>query len=160
MEVYASDLLRAAQTALPICRRLRTMAILSADLRERNFGEAGGKPLAWAATRRVPPPSDAARLDHRDQIEGVETMREFLTRLYRAMERILASPCATQIIVTHGFALTGVIAAWIRMPLEAAGSVNFHSKAGATTHLREDDVFFNRAVVSLSDTTHLAGLTP
>ncbi|HEY5071387.1 MAG TPA: histidine phosphatase family protein [Caulobacteraceae bacterium] len=157
VEIYASDLLRAAQTADPISRRLGTPAILWKDLRERNYGEAGGKPLAWAEARRVPAPSDGTRLDHRDGIEGVESMRRFVTRIYRAMGRVVASRCGTQIIVTHGFAMTYVVAAWIRMPLEATAWVNFRSSPGGITHLREDDLHLNRNVMRLNDTAHLAG---
>jgi probable phosphoglycerate mutase len=158
VEIHSSDLRRAAQTAQAIGVRIDSLVILNRDLRERNYGEAGGKPLAWARERRVPPPTGPGRLDHRDGLEGAESMREFLTRLYRGMDDILESPCPTQIIVTHGFAMTGLIAAWIKMPLEAAAWVNFRSSPGGVTHLREDDLYFNRAVMDLNDTGHLAGL--
>ena len=52
-------------------------------------------------------------------------------------------------------ALTFVVSAWIRMPLEAAGYVAFRSTSGGITVLHEDDFFHNRAVVSLNDTSHL-----
>jgi probable phosphoglycerate mutase len=55
--------------------------------------------------------------------------------------------------------VTFVVAAWIRMPLESAGWVNFRSNAGGITHLREDDELFNRYVMSLNDRTHLAGVS-
>jgi probable phosphoglycerate mutase len=52
----------------------------------------------------------------------------------------LQRPCETQIIVTRGFALTFVVATWIRMPSEACG---------------QDGYWRNQAVVSLADTSHL-----
>jgi probable phosphoglycerate mutase len=52
-------------------------------------------------------------------------------------------------------AMTLVIAARIRMPLEAAGCVSFRSSAGGITVLEEDDYRHNRRVVSLNDTSHL-----
>jgi probable phosphoglycerate mutase len=61
-------------------------------------------------------------------------------------------------VVTHGFAMTFVLAAWIKMPLESAGWVNFRSNAGGITHLHEDADLFNRTVMSLNDRTHLAGV--
>ncbi|MCM2498699.1 histidine phosphatase family protein [Neorhizobium galegae] len=66
--------------------------------------------------RQIPPPHDD-RLDHRGGIEDGETRREIAGRVYRTMDRIMSRPCKTQITVTHGFALTFVIAAWIRMPI-------------------------------------------
>jgi probable phosphoglycerate mutase len=158
VEIYASDLLRAAQTAEPISAQLGAPVTLWSDLRERSYGVAGGKPNTWLDGRVVFTGKDGDRLDHRDGIEGAETKREFLTRIFRAMDRIVESPCATQVIVTHGGAVTCVVAAWIRMPLESAGWVNFRSSAGGITHLREDDELFNRQVVSLNGRTHLNGL--
>ena len=158
VEVYSSDLLRAAQTAEPIAARLAAPVTHWPDLRERSYGVAGGKPSAWLDGRVVFAGKDGDRLDHRDGIEGAETRRELMTRIYRAMDRIAASPCATQVVVTHGFAMTFVVAAWIRMPLESAGWVSFRSNAGGITHLREDDELFDRAVVALNDRTHLAGV--
>ena len=158
VEVYSSDLLRAAQTADPIAAELAATVTHWSDLRERGYGVAGGKSNSWLDGRVVFTGKDGDRLDHRDGIEGAETKREFLTRIYRAMDRIVASPCATQVIVTHGGAVTFVVAAWIRMPLESEGWVSFRSGPGGITHLREDDDLFNRQVVSLNDRTHLPGL--
>jgi probable phosphoglycerate mutase len=94
-------------------------------------------------------------MDHRNGIPGAETRREFAERIYRAVDLILDSPCPHQIVVTHGFALTFVVAAWIGMPLEAAGFVAVRSTSGGITLLSEDEVFHNRRIVSLNDTSHL-----
>jgi probable phosphoglycerate mutase len=159
VEIYSSDLLRAAQTAEPIAALLGAPVTHWSDLRERSYGVAGGKPNSWLDGRVVFVGKDGDRLDHNDGIEGAETKREFMTRIYRAMQRIVESPCGAQVVVTHGFAMTFVVAAWIRMPLESAGWVNFRSNAGGITHLREDDELFNRYVISLNDRTHLVGVT-
>ena len=159
VEVQTSDLLRAAQTAEPIAERLGAPVTRWPDLRERSYGVAGGKPDAWLEGRLVLAGRDGDRLDHRDGIEDAETKREFLTRIYRAMDQIVARPCPTQLVVTHGYAMTFVIAAWIKMPLENAGWLNFRSNGGGITHLHEDDEFFNRYVLSLNDRAHLAGLS-
>ncbi len=155
VEIYASDLRRTAQTAAPIARVLNTEVTHWSDLRERSYGAAGGKPDAWLEERTVYAPKEGNRLDHRDGIDDAETKREFATRIYRAMERIAASPCPTQVVVTHGYAVTFAIAAWIRMPIEAIGWVNFKSSSGGLSRLREDDRFFNRYVLSLNETGHL-----
>jgi 2,3-bisphosphoglycerate-dependent phosphoglycerate mutase len=157
VEIYASDLLRASQTADAVAARLAEPVSHWSDLRERGYGAAGGQPSSWLKGQVVFAGRDGDRLDHRDGIDGAETKREFLTRIYRAMSRIVESPCATQVIVTHGFAVTFVVAAWIRMPLESAGWVTFGSNPGGITHLHEDDTLFNRHVMSLNDRAHLTG---
>ena len=148
--LYTSDLRRAVQTADPIAARLGVAARLMPDLREKSFGVAGGRPNAWLDQCWVPAGSDGDRLDHDEEIEGAETRRELLSRVYRAMDEILADPGERAIIVTHGFALTFVIAAWFRLPIEAAGWIGFRPNAGGITHLQQDERFGDRA--------HLVGL--
>jgi probable phosphoglycerate mutase len=95
-------------------------------------------------------------MDHRGGIEDAETRRDIAGRVYRRVESIIERPCERQIIVTHGFALTFVIAAWIKMPLDAAGYLSFPARSGSITHLRQDDFWKSRSVVSLADISHLA----
>jgi 2,3-bisphosphoglycerate-dependent phosphoglycerate mutase len=155
VELYSSDLMRAYQTAEAIARLVGAPIQATADLREKSYGEAEGKPRAWLEERFVHPPKTGDRMDHREGIPGAETRREFAVRIYRAVDRILASPCPHQVAVTHGFALTFVVAAWIRMPLEAAGYVAVRATSGGITRLVEDDVFHNRVIESLNETAHL-----
>ncbi|AGM02755.1 histidine phosphatase family protein [Amycolatopsis keratiniphila] len=150
VELYASDLRRTARTAELIGERLGVTPVLDRRLREKSYGEAGGKPQAWLDSRFVPPPAVGERLGHDEGIPGAETKGAMAARVYSAMESILESPCAHQIVVTHGGALTFVIAAWIRMPLEAAGYADFRGSPGSVTVLREDDYFHNRQVVTLA----------
>lgn len=151
-EIYTSDLMRAAETAAIIAAAFVPGAMPTAlpDLREISYGEAEGKPQRWLDERLIPAPDDN-RLDHHYGVAGAETRRQFATRIYRAMDDIIARPGELQIIVTHGFALTFVVAAWIGMPLEASGFVNFAVPSGSVTHLRRDDHWRNRAVLSLGD---------
>lgn len=153
-EIFSSDLLRASQTATIIAERLNCPVVETPDLREMNFGSAGGKPQTWLSEREVPPP-DGNRMDHRSGIEGAESRREVATRIYRCLDDIVGRACETQIIVTHGIALTFVIAAWIKMPIDAAGHVFFHARSGSITHLHQDDFWKGRSVVSLADVSHL-----
>ena len=155
VELYSSDLRRTHQTAQAVATVMHAPIRTMPDLRERSFGEAEGKPQAWLDERYIPDPKSGDRLDHWNGIPGAETTREFATRIYRAMEHILASPCPHQIIVTHGGALTFVVAAWIMMPLAAAGFIHVKPDSGGITHLLEDDRFFSRGIVSLNETAHL-----
>ncbi|GGM17292.1 histidine phosphatase family protein [Micromonospora yangpuensis] len=77
-------------------------------------------------------------------------------RAYAALERILRSTVEQQVVVTHGGTATFLLAAWIGMPLDAAGLVGVRFSPGSITHLREDDRFHNRWIVHLNDTDHLA----
>lgn len=156
VECYSSDLLRARQTAEAIGSRVEAPIQVTADLREKSYGEAEGKPQAWLDQRFIHPPKTGDRMDHWEGIPGSETRRQIAERIYRAMDRILDSPCAHQIVVTHGGALTFVVAAWIRMPLDSAGYIAVRSTSGGITHLAEDDVYANRGIVSLNETSHLA----
>ena len=157
VEIYSSDLRRAAQTAAPIAQALQAKVTHWSDLRERSYGVAGGRTDAWLEERFVPAPEDG-RLDHRDGLDEAETKREFATRIYRAMDQIAQSRGSTQVVVTHGYAVTFAIAAWIRMPLEAVGWVNFRSSAAGVSRLSEDDRWRNRNVLSLNDIGHLVGV--
>ncbi|MFK3963384.1 histidine phosphatase family protein [Ensifer adhaerens] len=158
VEIFSSDLLRTAETAAAIAARLAAPVTETAALREISYGVAGGRPQAWLDARYTAAPDDN-RLDHDCGIDGAETRRDVALRVYPCVEAIVARPCPTQIIVTHGFTLTLVMAAWMKVPIEAAGFLSFPAKSGSITHLREDDFFRNRAVVRLADAAHLANET-
>lgn len=150
--IYTSDLRRTTQTAQAIDEHLRVGITALPDLREQSFGAAGGRPQAWLDARYVPPPVHADRMSHRQwDVEGVETRQDVATRVFRAVDRILAEALPHPVIVTHGFAATFVVARWIGMPLEACGSVAFPVGSGTITWLREDDHFGNRAVMGLGE---------
>ncbi|SDF19469.1 probable phosphoglycerate mutase [Blastococcus aurantiacus] len=155
VQLHSSDLTRTVQTAEAIGARLDVQPVLLPGLREKSYGVAEGRPQAWLDARFVPPSPTGDRMDHSEGIEGAETRREFAVRVYAAVDRILAGPGAHHVVVTHGFALTFVVCAWIRMPLEATGYVNFRSTSGGITVLEEDDFFANRSVVRLDETAHL-----
>lgn len=154
-QLFSSDLRRTAATAEPIGHALEVEPVFLPDLREKSYGEAGGRPQAWLTERFVPPPAAGERMAHDEGIPGAETRLDLATRIYRAMEQITARDCEHQVVVTHGGALTFAVAAWIRMPLPAAGHAAFRSTSGGITHLHEDDQFHNRQVVTLNDVSHL-----
>jgi probable phosphoglycerate mutase len=155
VELHSSDLKRAYHTAEPIARLLQVPIQTTADLREKSYGEAEGRPQSWLDERFVFPPATGNRMDHWEGIPGAETRRDIATRIYRAMGQIQASESSYQVIVTHGFALTFVVAAWIKLPIDAAGHIAVTSTSGGITHMMEDDVYHNRNIVSVNETSHL-----
>ncbi|TLS45464.1 histidine phosphatase family protein [Streptomyces montanus] len=139
VELISSDLQRARQTADEAAELFRVKPILDRRPREKSYGEAEGRPQEWLDRRFVPPPAVGDRMGHHEGVQGAETRAECAQRVYAAMDEILRRPCEHQIIVTHGFALTFVVASWIKMPYESLGSVSFRAPSGSITVLREDD---------------------
>lgn len=163
-EVLTSDLRRTWSTAEVIAESLGTVASALPGLREKSYGVAEGKEQSWLDERFVFPPVPEApfdhnvRLDHSEGIAGAETRREAGTRVYAAVENVLARPASHQVVVTHGFAHTFVIGRWLELPLEAMGRATFAATSGCITELVEDDVFGNRTLRSLAAVDHLGDL--
>ncbi len=155
VELYSSDLKRAMAVAERIADVLDVATVSDPGLREKSYGAAEGRPQTWLEERFVPPPAKGNRMDHFEGIEGSETKREFAERIYEALDKALNSSAEHVVIVTHGFALTFVVTAWVGMPIDALGYVSFRSSSGSITVLREDDFFHNRQVVSLNSVAHL-----
>ncbi|CAL9492232.1 histidine phosphatase family protein [Streptomyces sp. enrichment culture] len=155
VELFSSDLQRTRQTAEAVGALFDVKPTLDRRLREKSYGEAGGRPQEWLDRRFVPPPAVGERMDHDEGVAGAETKAQWVQRIYAAMDEILQRPCEHQIIVTHGGSLTFVLASWIKMPIESADYASFRGASGSITTLREDDFFHNRQVVSLGDTRHL-----
>ncbi|NEC12164.1 histidine phosphatase family protein [Streptomyces sp. SID8014] len=149
VELYSSDLRRCRRTAEEVAAALGTRPVWDRRLREKSYGEAEGRPQEWLDRRFVPPPPVGERMDHDEGIAGAETKAAFARRVHAAMDDILRGPAGHQVVVTHGGSLTWVVAAWIKLPLAAAGHVSFRAAPGSITTLHEDDYFHNRQVLAL-----------
>lgn len=154
-ELFSSDLLRTRQTADAIARQLNVKPRFLRGLREKSYGEAGGKPDAWLRERFIAPPRYGERLRHDEGIVGAEIKWDWVQRVYSAMDDISWSVGQRKIIVTHGGSAQFVIAHWIGMPVESLTNVGFHLDSGSITHLVEDDYFHNRSIRKLNATDHL-----
>ncbi|WP_240755834.1 histidine phosphatase family protein [Nocardioides iriomotensis] len=155
-EILSSDLLRARRTAEVIAKRLQMDVTLDPDLREKSYGEAEGKPRAWLTERVIPLPEIGERLRHDEGIPGAETRMDLAERAYRVIDGLQHSPHEQHILVTHGGTSTLLIAAWIGMPIDAAGLVNFQVSSGSITVLRKDSRNFSHQLAQLNDVSHLA----
>lgn len=158
IEVFSSDLLRARRTADAIATTLNTVPFLDPRLREKSYGVAEGRQQSWLDERFIPPPAVGDRMSHDEGIPGAETKAAFAERIYVAMAEMLSRPVEHIVIVTHGFAMTYVITAWLEMPWSHASYASFAARPGGITTLVEDDFFHNRQVVTLADTSHLIQL--
>jgi 2,3-bisphosphoglycerate-dependent phosphoglycerate mutase len=157
-EVFSSDLLRARRTADAIATTLNTIPVVDPRWREKSYGIAEGRQQSWLNERFISPPAIGDRMSHDEGIPGAETKAEFAERIYVATAEILSRSVEHIVIVTHGFALTYVITAWLEIPWRHAGFASFASRSGGITTLEEDDFFHNRQVVTLADTSHLTQL--
>ncbi len=155
--VYSSDLARATQTAAPIAAAYSVPVSMSADLRELSCGIAEGRPQSWLDARIQFPPGDASRIDHRI-IEGAESRRDVAVRTARFVSGLLDPAPDTAVVVTHGFAASFVVAAWLGMPTEAAAYVEFEFSPGGITTLEMHKPWGNRTLSALNDTWHLREL--
>jgi len=79
--VATSDLRRTRQTAAAVGRALGTDPTLEPRLREKSYGEAGGRPQSWLDARFVPPPATGDRLRHHDGPTGSETRSDVAARV-------------------------------------------------------------------------------
>lgn len=155
VELISSDLKRTSRTADEVAALFGVTAVLDRRLQEKSYGQAEGRSQEWLDQRYVPPPAVGDRMGYDEGVPGAETKAVFARRVYAAIDDMLRRPCEHQIVVTHGFALTFVVASWIRMPTESLGYVNLRAPSSSITTLREDDFFHNRQVVGLGDTGHL-----
>lgn len=155
VEIRSSDLARTRHTAEVVGAALGVDPILDPDLREKSFGEAEGKPVDWLRAHGAPLPDHGERLRHDEGIAGAETRWQLAERAYRAMARIQDSAAQHQIVVTHGGPVTLLIAAWIGMPIEASGRVQFGAASGSITVLRKHPRNFSHQLVQLGDVSHL-----
>ena len=152
--IVSSDLLRARETAEIVGEVLGSSLTVEPGLRELSYGVAEGQPKAWLDEQIAPTPAHGPRLDYHI-CEGAESRRDIATRVYAAMNRILTSDQRDLVIVTHGFAVTFVMACWIGLPIESVGYVTLAASPTGISLLVEDDVFRNRIVSRLNDTRHL-----
>jgi probable phosphoglycerate mutase len=154
-EVLSSDLLRARRTAEVIANRLHVEVNLDANLREKSFGDAEGRSVAWLRERIVPIPEFGERLRHDEGIPGAETRMDLAERAYRVMDGVNHSPHQRYTLVTHGGTSTLLIAAWIGMPIAHAGLVHFRVSPGSISVLRSGSRNFSHELAQLNDVSHL-----
>lgn len=151
--VVSSTLLRCRRTAEAVGAAVGVESVLDPDLREQSYGVAEGHPpgtFPWN-----PPGAGDDPLRHHDGVEGSETRLQAATRVYAAVDRVLAAGHRTTVVVTHGGVATYVVAAFIGMPLESVGAVSFALTPGSITRLVADAHPGQRRVASLGETGHL-----
>jgi len=154
VQLFSSDLKRAAETAEIIGKHLQKPVTLDSRLREMSYGDAEGKPQSWFKDQIKPQPTDGNRLDHR-VYTGAESRIEVAEGVSAALTDILEKGARDTVIVSHGFASTFLIMAWMKIPADHMDYCNLPAKPGSVTMLHEDDLFGSRSVTYLCNTAHL-----
>jgi len=152
--IYSSDLKRCAETAEAFAEVFNSTVIIDRNLREMSWGDADGKNREWINKNITPKPADGNILDHKI-VRNAESRRDVGTRIQSSVNKIVNKPDDNIIIVTHGFALTFVIMAWLRIPVENMDYCRFNAGPGGVTLLHEDDLFQSRFVMYINKQDYL-----
>ena len=144
--IYSSDLKRCSQMASIFSAVFNSPVILDPNLREMHGGACEGKPEDWVRDHMVVL-TDGNRLDHR-AFENAESRRDVGRRMMLFLGMLMETPFQDTIVITHGFAQSFLIMAWMKIPVENMDYGDFSRTApGSLSLLHEDDVWKNRHVV-------------
>jgi broad specificity phosphatase PhoE len=157
--IYASDLLRAVETAAPLAQATNLPVTETSALRERSVGQMEGLTFEDAAERYPEEYAALLRRDFEHVLLGGESYRQLLDRAARALdEAIAAHRGGTLAIFTHtgtacilALHLMGALDAPTLRPVwlstDNCGINRFHLHADGFLRVR-----------ALNDTRHLAGI--
>ncbi|MBO3723797.1 histidine phosphatase family protein [Actinomyces bowdenii] len=113
-----------------------------------------GLPLEPAQEGMGPAHDGGALGGQEGPAQALSSRREWMEQVYRATAVIESDPAEQRIVVTHGGAFNGVVAAWLRIPIEVCCHMLFHAPHGSITVLEEDGAQ-DRVLRVLGDTAHL-----
>ncbi|MEX2246269.1 MAG: histidine phosphatase family protein [Dehalococcoidia bacterium] len=154
VHVFASDLMRAAQTASHIAAALGVDVQPDGRLREHNNGDSANMTMA-AARERFPDARDMRM--HTQMLPGAETGAQFYKRARSFLEE-LDDSSALPILVTHGGTIRMLVAAWLGFTEDALDYAHFASLPTGITVLRSyGDAAREHMLERLSDIAHLTG---
>lgn len=155
--LYSSDLMRAKQTAEIIGSHLNLNVIEERGLREINTGIAAGKTKDWVRENENPRLKEGYDIDYL-AFEGAETPREFYKRVSKCMEKVYTFEEKNILIVTHGVALSNMLAWWLKLTPEMLKEACFLGRPGSISVLTKS--FYGQNALKLfNDTSHLIGLS-
>lgn len=157
VQIFSSDLKRAMETAEILGKHLKKPVTPDSRLREMSYGDAEGKPNVWFKEHMNPQPADDDRLNHRVYVNA-ESRLEVGERVTAALNDILETNVGNIVVVSHGFASTFLIMAWMKIPASHMDYCSLPAKPCSVTKLNEDDFFGNRSIIYLCYTDHLENL--
>jgi probable phosphoglycerate mutase len=155
--VYASDLLRARQTAQPVAQQLRMKSVAVPALREQSFGIVDGMRVDDIKAQH--PQAWEGWLQFREDycMPGGETTREFHARVMDAVKRLAADHRGeTLVVVTHGGVLDMIYRSARSLGLAGPRQSDIPNAGVSRVRVLETRI----EIVSWADTAHLADLPP
>ena len=152
-QLFSSDLLRARETAEFVADAIGTDVRLRQELREMSCGVAEGESLEWLQEHGQPPPADGDTL-HFKPCAGAESRFELAARVYPFVKDLIKRAEPETVIVTHGGTHDVIVGAWLGLPPETLGRLQFATLRGSISRLTmaPDGT---RMVASLNDHAHL-----
>lgn len=155
--IYASDLLRAQQTAEPVARALQLAALTDPALREQNFGQVDGMRVDDIKARHPQAWEGWLRFEEDYCMPQGETTRQFHGRVMDAVHRLAAShPGETLVIVTHGGVLDMVYRTALSLGLNGPRQSDIPNAGLNRVRMREGGI----DILAWADVAHLADLPP
>lgn len=155
--LYASDLLRAQQTAQPVARQLRLSCVSEPLLREQSFGSVDGLRVAEIKERHPQAWQQWLRFEEDCCMPGGETTREFHGRVMDAVRRIAANHRGvTVLVITHGGVLDMIYRTARSLPLSGPRQSHIPNAGISRVVVRDTGI----DIVAWAQTEHLADLPP
>jgi len=152
--LYSSPLLRARQTAETLAAPRGLAVIFDDRLRERNLGDWTGLTLDEARARAP----ERFNTDWRQAgAPGGEPQAALTARVAAVFEDMVAAhPAATVAVVSHGGALSALLAHLLGIPAQRAVSFSFHNTAIARLSVLPNGAGGSQVrLISLGDDRHL-----
>ncbi len=152
-QLFSSDLLRARETAEYVAGAIGTDVRLRQELREMSMGVAEGESCEWLREHGQPIPEDGDRL-HYKACSGSESRFELAARVYPFVKELIKRQEAETVIVTHGGTHDVIVGAWLGLPPETLGRLQFATYHGSISRL-STEADGTRVVGQLNDHAHL-----
>jgi probable phosphoglycerate mutase len=150
--LYASDLVRAQQSAAPVAQLLACDAIVTARVRELNNGAA--RDCTHEEARAIERPMTLPAWDW-VPYEGAESWGAMHGRIASFVDDI-RSHDGDVVVVTHGGAIICAVNAWLGIHGEPTPS--YDADPGSITRLRRHEADASPTIAFLNDTRHLDSL--
>ena len=129
--MYASDLLRAKQTAEYVGMYLDIQPVLRTELRERNLGKCCGKSVQWLRENLE---MQEKTIDDR-LFSDAESRRDEWNRLKPFFEEIISNDEENIMIVSHGDLLSVFNTMFLGLDVETLNFVEMFGMAGGVSHM-------------------------
>lgn len=129
--MYASDLLRAKQTAECVGMYLDIQPVLRTELRERNLGKCCGKSVQWLRENLE---MQEKTIDDR-LFSDAESRRDEWNRLKPFFEEIISNDEENIMIVSHGDLLSVFNTMFLGLDVETLNFVEVFGMAGGVSHM-------------------------